>query len=453
MTGSQKASSGSHDYPGSHPSVILDRDPIGPLRNKARGRLLTVIGVLIVVVLVAWGIVGRRNHLADLRDVANEEAVPDVQVIAPAPGPQTRSLSLPGTIKAWYSAPIYAQVSGYVRLWYKDYGAPVKAGDLLATIEAPGLDEQFETAKANLAVAQAKYKLAAVTAKRWKALSGTQAVSQQEVDVQAASAESQAAQVQAAQHEVARYQALEQFKRVVAPFDGVVTSRNTDVGAYVNAAGGDASSRGGSSELFSVADIHEMRVFVSVPQDYSAMLKPGLTATLSLSQFPDRQFKAAFETTANAFNAQTRTVVTELTVDNPDHAIWPGTYTDVHFTTSADQNVLIVPEQSLLFRAQGMQVALAGPDGKVHLQDVKLGLNLGQTVQVLSGLKATDRLVNNPSAGLLDGEAVHVVPGAPGIAPAPEFKPSGQAGGASLPKHLTSAQRPEVEAARAGTGE
>ena len=457
MTASHQAGGGhSPDVPHpQHPQVALDRAhprPHPARRGGMRGRLLMLAGLLIVAGLVAWGIVGRRNHLADLRSVAAEESVPQVQVIAPAHGPATRSLSLPGTIKAWYAAPIYAQVSGYVRAWYKDYGAPVKAGDLLATIDAPGLDEQYATAKANLAVAQSKYKLAAVTARRWKALSGTQAVSQQEVDVQAASAESQAAQVQAAQHEVARYAALEQFKNVVAPFDGVVTSRNTDVGAYVNAAGGDPSAHGGSSELFSVADLHRMRVFVSVPQDYSGMLKPGLTAMLSLPQFPDREFKATYQTTANAFDPQTRTVITELTVDNPDHIIWPGTYASVHFTTSADPNILIVPEQSLLFRAEGMQVALVEPDGKVHLQDVKLGLNLGQTVQVVAGLKPADRLINNPSAGLLEGEAVHVVPGAPGIAPAPEFRPSAGAQPGE-PRHLTSAQRAKVEAARAGTSE
>lgn len=416
--------------------------------GKTRGRLLMLVAGLIVIGLIAWGIIGRRNHLADLRAAADDQSVPQVQVIKPAHGPATRSLSLPGTIKAWYAAPIYAQVSGYVSRWYKDYGAQVKAGDLLATIAAPGLDEQYETAKANLVVSQSKYKLAAVTAKRWKALSGTQAVSQQEVDVQAATAESQSAQVQAAQHNVARYAAMEQFKNVVAPFDGVVTSRNTDVGAYVNAAGGDPSGHGGSNELFSVADLHRMRVFVSVPQDYSAMLKPGLTAMLSLPQFPDRQFKASYETTANAFDPQTRTVVTELTVDNSDHMIWPGTYTSVEFTTSADPDVLIVPEQSLLFRAEGMQVALVAPDNKVHLQNVKLGLNLGQTVQVIAGLKPSDRLINSPSAGLLEGEVVHVVPGAPGIAPQPLFR----LGGPALPKHLSEAQRTRVEAARAGTG-
>ncbi len=395
-----------------------------PPRRRGRSPIVLAIIVFVIIGLVTWGVVGRLNAVASLHDVAREDAVPDVQLIAPASGPKSRSLSLPGTIKAWYSAPIYAQVSGYVRMWNKDYGATVKAGDLLATIDAPGLDEQFETAKANLAVAQAKYKLATVTSKRWKALSGTQAVSQQEVDVQAANAESELAQVQAAVHELARYHALEGFKRVVAPFDGVVTARNTDVGAYVNAAGGDASARGGSSELFSVADIHKMRVFVSVPQEYSAMLKPGLTATLTLPQFPNQQFKATFETTANAFDAQTRTVVTELTVANANHAIWPGTYTNVIFSTNSNPDVLIIPEQALMFRAEGMQVALVKPDGRIHLQDVKLGLNLGQTVQILGGLTKTDRLIDNPSAGLLEGERVNVVPGAPGIAPAPEFRPS-----------------------------
>jgi len=211
----------------------------------------------------------------------------------------------------------------------------------------------------------------------------------------------------------------------------------------VNAAGGDVSQAGAADELFSVADIHEMRVFVSVPQDYSQILKPGLTATLSLPQYPGRTFKATFDTTANAFNPQTRTVVTELLVPNPDHLIWPGTYADVHFVIPSDPHILIVPEQALLFRAQGMQVALVGPDERVHLQDVKLGLNLGQTVQVVDGLKPTDRLVVNPSAGILEGEKVRIVAGAPGLAlsqPIPAPPP--------VPDNLSDEQRAKVEAAR-----
>jgi membrane fusion protein, multidrug efflux system len=413
------------------------------LPNRTKSRLAVGVGVLVLIGLVAWGIVERANNVSNLRDIANEDAVPPVQVISPMPGPATRKMTLPGDIRAWYSAPIYAQVSGYVQKWYKDYGAVVKSGELLATIDAPAVDEQYESAQANLDVARTNYNLAVVTAKRWTALAGTEAVSQQEVDVQVANAAAQRAQARAAEHQVARYKVLEGFKNIVAPFDGVVTSRNTDVGNYVNAAGGDVSSHGAADELFSVADIHKMRVFVSVPQDYSSILKPGLTATLSLPQYPDKTFEAHFETTANAFNSQTRTVVTELLVDNPDHLLWPGTYTDVHFVIPSDPNVLIVPEQALLFRAEGMQVALVGPDDKVHLQNVKLGLNLGQTVQVISGLKRTDRLVVNPSAGILEGEKVKIVTGAPGATVSPQFQAP-----ATVPPGLSAEQRAKVEAAR-----
>jgi membrane fusion protein (multidrug efflux system) len=387
-------------------------ETIQVVRRPARFWLLATAAILAAAGLLTHGVLKRHSNLAELRTVADEESVPDVSLIAPAPGPATRTLDLPGTIHAWYTAPIYGQVSGYVGMWYKDYGASVKAGDLLATIVTPSLDEQLATAQANVAVAQAKYKLAAVTAKRWKALSGTQAVSQQEVDVNVANAEAARAAVEAAQDEVARYQALEQFKRVVAPFDGLVTARSTDVGNYVNATGADAHATGGATELFTVSDIHKLRVYVSVPQDYSGMLKPGLTATLSLSQFPGRVFHAKFLTTAQAFNPQTRTVVTELTVDNPNATIWPGTYADVHFVMGGDPNVLVIPEQALLFRAQGMQVALVRPNNMVHLQNVKLGLNLGQTVQVVAGLQPGDRLIDDPSAATLEGEKVHVVPGA-----------------------------------------
>ncbi|MGA7776265.1 MAG: efflux RND transporter periplasmic adaptor subunit [Paraburkholderia sp.] len=421
------------------------RDLSLPRRPKVR--LLTGIALLIALALVAVGIIQRHSNVVELRDVANEDAIPPVQVISPMPGPPTRTMTLPGNIRAWYSAPIYAQVSGYVSKWYKDYGATVKAGQLLASIDAPAVDEQYESAQANLDVARTNYNLAVVTAKRWTALAGTEAVSQQEVDVQVANAAAQKAQARAAEHQVARYKVLEGFKDIVAPFDGVVTTRNTDVGNYVNAAGGDVSARGAADELFSVADIHEMRVFVSVPQDYSSFLKPGLTASLSLPQYPGRKFEATFDTTANAFDPQTRTVVTELLVANPDHLIWPGTYADVHFVIPSDPNILIIPEQALLFRAEGMQVALVGPDDKVHLQDVKLGLNLGQTVQVISGLRQSDKLVVNPSAGILEDEKVRIVTGAPGVALAAQSPAR-----APVPGNLNAEQSAKVEAARNDPG-
>ncbi len=378
-------------------------------RPRRGGMRMALLGLLLAAALAGYGIWSRETALAALGNRADDAAIPRVQVVTPEPGPTSRTVTLPGNINAWFEAPIYAQISGYVKMWYKDYGAPVKAGELLASIDSPTTDAQLAAAQADLAVAQTRYKLAAVTAGRWKALSGTQAVSQQEVDVQTAGAAAQKAEVEVADEQVARYQAQHAFERVVAPFDGVVTSRRTDVGDYVNAGGGDVGARGGASELFSVADIHAMRVFVSVPQDYADVLKPGLTATLSLPQSPGTRLALRFLTTANAVNPQSRTVVTELTVDNPGHLLWPGTYASVQLTVPGDPNILVLPEQSMLFRAQGMQVALVDGQDRVHLQNVTLGLNFGTTVQVLAGLKRTDRVIDNPSLGLLEGEQVKAV--------------------------------------------
>jgi membrane fusion protein (multidrug efflux system) len=363
---------------------------------------------------------------------------------------------LPGNIEAWYQAPIYAQVSGYVAHWYKDYGAEVKVGDLLATIDTPALDAQFAASKANLAVVEARYKLAEVTARRWSALSGTQAVSQQDVDVKVADAAAQKAQVAAAQQDLARYQALIAFKRLVAPFDGVVTARNTNVGDYVNAAGGDATHRSASAALFMVADIHEMRIFVSVPQEYADVLTPNLTATLTLPQAPDKPIAARFLTTANAVVPSTRTVTTELTVDNASRELWPGSYVNVHFAFPGRPNVLILPEQALLFRAQGMQVAVLDDQDRVHLRNVILGKNLDTNVEIVSGLKATDKVVGSPSLGLLEGQQVKVVqpvagyqPGQ-GNPPTPRF-PSPPAGPTAPDATASRNARPVAAAGPAGS--
>lgn len=383
--------------------------PVPPKPRRTRRRLLLLGAAAAAIAIAAFGILERENNVSALAIEAGDAAVPDVTLVAPKAGPRTRALTLPGDVDAWYQAPIFAQVSGYVKMWYKDYGAHVKTGDLLAVIDTPDLDQQLAQAQAQLKVAQARYELAQVTAKRWKSLAGTQAVSQQEVDVNVANAREAASEVDAARYNVARFQAQETFKRVVAPFDGVVTSRQTDVGNYVNAAGGNASGHGGAAtELFSVADLHQMRVFVSVPQDYSGSLRPGLTAKVVLPQFPNQVFDANFATTANSFNTQSRTVLTELIVDNASRKIWPGAFAEVHFTVPSRSGVLVIPEQSLLFRSAGLQVALVR-DGRVHLQNVRLGVNLGNTVQVVRGLTAADRLISNPSDGLLEGQEVHVV--------------------------------------------
>jgi membrane fusion protein, multidrug efflux system len=383
---------------------------------KRRTLLMTALPVVVAAALLIGGIVDRERALGKLSNVAKAQSIEAVQIIAPTPGPSKRPLVLPGTVSAWYQAPIFAQVSGYVHAWYVDYGATVKSGELLATIDTPSLDAQYAAAQAEVNVALANYRLAVITAKRWQALAGTVAVSQQEVDVQTAGAEARKAELEAAQQNLARYAALEAFKRVVAPFDGVVTARLTDVGSYVNAAGGDVSVRGPSTELFTVADIHELRVFVSVPQDYADQLVPGLTALIHLPSQPGNLIEAKYLTTARAFSTNTRTAVTELTVDNSKHALWPGTYVDVTLQVPSDPNVLTMPEEALIFRAAGTQVAVVDANNRVHLRDITLGQNLGTTVQVTSGLAPGDRLVNNPPAGLLDGETVQAVTPVPGYA-------------------------------------
>lgn len=382
--------------------------------QTSRGRLVLILVVILAIVLAGWGIFQRNMHYDNLARETSENALPQVQVITAQPGPDHLNLDLPANISAWYLAPIYAQVSGYVKMWYKDIGAHVKTGDVLAEIDTPGLDAQYAAAKANLDVAVARYKLAQITSKRWKALEGTQAVSQQEVDVQAANAEAEKAQVEAARHEMERYQALEGFKKIVAPFDGVVTARLADVGDYVNAGRGDVGARGNATELFSVADIHAMRIFVSVPQDYAYIISPALTATLSVPQFPGRTFKARYVATAAAFNPNTRTVNTELMVDNPLGELWPDSFATAHFEAPGDANILILPQGALIFRAEGMQVAVVDPTDHVHLVPIKVGTVLGTTVQVLSGVNRSDRIINNPSAGLLDGDKVRIVPGTRG---------------------------------------
>ncbi|WP_025885427.1 efflux RND transporter periplasmic adaptor subunit [Asaia prunellae] len=376
--------------------------------NRKRGRFVILIVLAIALVVAAWGIIERRLHYSSLEKEADDNARARVSLIHPQPGPAERHLDLPANLAAWYQAPIYAQVSGYVKMWYKDYGAHVKSGDLLAEISTPSLDAQYEAAKANYNVVLARYRLAVITAKRWADLRDTQAVSRQEVDVQAANAAAQKAQVDQAQHEVERFEALENFKRIVAPFDGIVTSRLVNVGDYVNAGGGDLNSRGSASELFTVADTHRMRVFVSVPQDYAAVISDKLAATLTLPQFPGRVYKASFLATAQAFSPATRTVTTELELGNEDGSLWPDSYATAHFTAPGEPGVLIVPVNALLFRAQGTQLATV-IDNRVHLIDVKTGINYGMTIQILGGISEKDEIVANPTADMLEGDEVKVV--------------------------------------------
>lgn len=395
---------------------MSDQGPSARRRRPGR-RTIAALALLIVIALAAFGIWSRFRATRALKAVAADASIPRVQMIQPRPAPTMRALTLPGNLVGWHQASLYGQVTGYIANWYKDYGAHVKAGDVLATIATPGLDAEVAQAKAQLASAQTNYELAVVTARRWSALAGTQAVAQQDVDIRVATAKADAALVEAARQNLARFQAQSAFKNVVAPFDGVVIARNVNIGDYVSPQGSQASQLVQGQALFVVAGGDKLRVFVSVPQAYSDGLGPGMTATLTFPGNPGKPIPAQFLTTARAVNPTQRAVVTELILPNPKGEYLPGSFVDVHFELPAAPGRLIIPQQAVLFRAQGPQAALIGRDSRVHLRNVAVGRNLGANVEITSGLTKDDRLVAAPSLGLLDGQQVKVVKPVPGGVP------------------------------------
>lgn len=380
--------------------------------NKGRIIIILILSLVLLgsgVTLVATGIAAREKVLVKLEERTEEAAIENVSVVIPRQGDAMRELDLPGDVTAWYEAPIYAQVAGYVKMWDKDYGAIVRRGDVLATINTPKLDAQYRAAQAKVDLANAKLDLAALTAKRYKNLEGTQAVSKQQVDVQAAKALMQQAEAEASKHELAQYEAMEGFRTVVAPFDGIVTARKVNVGDFVSEAGGPLGNDGDATELFTVADVHKLRIFVHVPQDYIDILKPGVTAEITVPQHPGKVYRAQYLTDASALDKDSRTVTTVLVMDNPDNKVWPGSYAEVHFHVPAESRALLIPENALIFQEHGQEVAVVNHDNRISLKKVEIGRNLGADVEVISGVLASDRVINNPSAGLLDGEIVKVV--------------------------------------------
>ncbi|UYH51126.1 efflux RND transporter periplasmic adaptor subunit [Candidatus Kirkpatrickella diaphorinae] len=376
----------------------------------ANRKKLLFTGGAIFCLYVGSLLIGRIVHGWELRRVTQSGAIEDVAVLTPKPADPMVSITLPGTIDAWYSARIYPQVSGYVKMWFKDYGADVQAGDLMAEINAPSLDAQFAQAKADLSAAEAKYNLSVVTAKRWQAMGKSQSVSGQAVSVSVANMKSQQATLEAAQHNVDRFAALEKFKSIVAPFSGVVTARNISVGDYVRDGSGDMDAKGDAKEMFTVAQVDKLRLFVSVPEVFAYILQPGLEADVTVPQFPNRTFKARFLTMARGFDSNTRTAVTEFVMENADHELWPGTFASIKLTAkNSHSTVRQIPSGALVFQEKGMQVATVDKDNRVHFKDIKVGRMADTSTEVLSGLAADDRVINNPPADLLEGDKVNVV--------------------------------------------
>lgn len=383
------------------------------VKTAVRGRPAVSAALLVFALLIAYEFYARKRASDLLQQETLENAIPTVSVTNPKPGSPTETIMLPGNIEAWFQAPIYAQVSGYVKMWYKDYGAKVKKGDILAEINTPTLDAQYSQAKASLEAQRAQYNLAVVSAQRWVALRKSHAVSEQSISVQEANEKKAKADLEAAEHNVNNFLAQLQFKTIVAPYDGIITARNINVGDYINREG-NISDRNAVTNLFSVADIQKMRLFISVPEAFGHVLKPGLTADVTVPQFPNRHFKAEFLTVAGGFDPNTRTAVTEFTIDNEDRALWPGSYASVTLTVPVGATNLTIPSSALVFQEHGAQVAIVGKDDCVHFTPIKIVKILDGRIEISGGVSKTDRLINNPSAALLEGDKVRVVQSANG---------------------------------------
>jgi membrane fusion protein, multidrug efflux system len=385
-------------------------DQPNPLRYVAPPRLKTIglAALGLGAAIVALGVISRASADQGLASWTNAQAVPTVTVVSLNAGGGPSSLVLPGDVQAFNSAPSYARVSGYLKRWYADIGAQVKAGQVLADIDTPDLDQQLLQAKADLGTAVANQHLSQITATRWAGLLAQQAVSQQDADNRNGDLAAKQALTAAARANVARLEALESFKRIVAPFDGVVTTRSTDIGDLITA------GAPGSTPLFTVADESRLRIYVHVPQSYSADIKPGMTASFTVPEFPGRSFTATLATNADAITPQSGTLLVQLQIDNGDRALKPGDYAQVRFGLPANIGVIQVPASALMFRDAGMSVATIGPGGRVAMKSVTVGRDLGTTVEIASGLTSADRVIDNPPDSLRAGDLVRIAAARPG---------------------------------------
>lgn len=390
--------------------MTTPRDPADPKRKTiTRLRIGAAIAAVVAAAIVANGVMIRKQARAEQDSFAAVQSVPTVTVVRPQSASNANVLTLPGNLQAWYSAPIYARVPGYLTKWYKDIGAHVRKGDLLADIDTPELDQQIAQAKADLANAQAARQLSQITNDRWQNLLKIGAVAKQDADNKTGDLAVKAAAEVSAKANLDRLVATKEFARITAPFDGVVTQRTTDVGALINQGGTT-----GASLLFTVADLHEIRVYVQVPQNYSARIHSGLTAELSLPEYPAQKFPAHLVSTSNAIDGQTNTLLVELDADNSDGRLKPGEYAQVSFALPTPASTLTVPASALLFRGDGLRVATVDPQNHhVVLKPVTVAEDLGTSVRLNSGLSPTDLVIDNPPDSIGNGDVVRVAAAAP----------------------------------------
>src|ERR1700693_4708538 len=376
-------------------------------------RRLRLVGgsvVLLAITGVAYGLGSRAQQTSRLRDLTKAEASPVVAIVAPAQVENHAGLELPGRLEAYIRAPIYARVPGYLQSWKHDIGSKVRAGDVLAEIETPDLDQQLTQARADLSVAQANAQLAQIGAERWQSLASTDAVAKQDVDQRTFTWNANVAQVKAAQANVDRLVAEEGFKHLIAPFDGIVTARETDVGALINV------GAAGGAELFVVSETGKLRVYVNVPQNYVPSVPPGTQATITVPERPDKTYRGTVEASAQAVDPLSGTTLMQLIVDNGAGELMPGDYASIHLQIAAAAHVLSVPSSALIFDARGLSVATVDASNRVLLKPVSIERDLGAVVELASGIAPNDRVIQNPIDGIANGTEVRLAVAAPGAA-------------------------------------
>ena len=389
----------------------IDRTETAPsdLRGKQQHSIHrwvapSVIVAILTGVLIA-GIWSRVNAEADLRTVTAQMAVPSVSVVRPAPAAPADEIILPGSIQPFISSPVYARTDGYLKKWYFDIGAHVKEGQLLATIQSPEIDEQLAQAQSTLATAQANLQLAQITNERYQAMFQKHAVSQQDADNAAGSYAANKAIVDADMASVRHYEALVSFEKVYAPFAGVITARNTDIGDLIKSGSNSAPK----TDLFHIAQTNTLRVYVNVPEEYSRGIQPGKTiANIVLAELPGQKFRGKVVRTSEAINGATRTLLTEIDLSNPGNVLLTGSFAEVHLSIPSGKSTFLVPVNTLIFRSQQVQVGVIR-NGKVVLTDLTPGHDFGGEMEVVAGLNADDQVVVNPPDSLVTGQPVNVV--------------------------------------------
>jgi RND family efflux transporter MFP subunit len=377
-----------------------DRNPSRPVLRR-----LTLVGgafALLAIAVVAYGLGTRAAQNARLHDLTEALAVPAVALVTPTGVKNDATLDLPGRLQAYIQAPIYARVPGYLKSWKHDIGAKVKAGDVLAEIDTPDLDQQLMQARADLSVAEANAKLAQISAQRWQSLANTDAVAKQDVDQRTFTLNANIAQVKSAQANVDHLAAEEGFKHLIAPFDGVVTARATDIGALINV------GAAGGAQLFVVSETGKLRVYVNVPQNYVPSVPPGTQATIGVPEHPGKTYRGTVEASSQAVDPSTGTTLMQLIVDNSAGEMMPGDYASIHLQIAAAAHVLSVPSSALIFDAKGLSIATVDSGNHVLLKPVSIERDLGAVVELASGLTPDDRVIQNPPDGIGNGALVRL---------------------------------------------